>query len=146
MHFRNATPDDFDVLFGGYREIVEELERRSFDSDYYRKTLQAAIAEKRNLVVQENARVIGFIEYNATCPDLPVLRQDGSAWIDWVWVDSAFRSKGVGKALYAHLCHVVKQKGFKRLGTDAFTVNERSQHFHEKIGFQETMRIYVKNL
>lgn len=146
MEFRNAAPGDFDVLFSGYREIVEQLEQRVFDETYYRKTLESAIQEGRNLVAEENGRVVGFIEYNATCPNLPVLRQDGSAWIDWVWVHPDFRGQGLGTALYAHLFSHLKEKGFTRLGTDAFTVNEPSQKFHAKIGFNETMRIYVKDL
>ncbi len=66
--------------------------------------------------------------------------------IEWVLVDEAYHGKGVGKALYAHAFAVLKQKGFVRVGFDAFTVNENSQRFHEKVGFSEAMRIYVKEL
>ncbi len=145
MQFRNAKKEDFDSILSGYKEVVEEFEKRVFDEAYYRKMLTRAIDEERNIVCEIDGKVVGFIEYETKCPDLPTLREN-SCWIGWSWVSSKHRGTGIGRALYQHLFKILKEKKFARVGLDVMSVNLQSQRFHEKIGFEERMKIYVKEL
>lgn len=145
MELRTATMDDFDVLFSAYREIVEVLEKRFFDEGFYRDMLRKAISEKRSLVAEQDGGIVGFIEYNPAPPNLPMLREN-AVWVEWVWVHSDHRGKGVGRKLYEYLFDYAKKQGFARVGLDVFTVNTDSRAFHEKIGFVEKIQIFIKDL
>ncbi|HLD76389.1 MAG TPA: GNAT family N-acetyltransferase [Candidatus Norongarragalinales archaeon] len=72
--------------------------------------------------------------------------RENCVWVDWSWVQKDFRGKGLGRKLYEALFNHARQKGFARVACDVFTVNEGSQAFHRKVGFEEKIRIYTKNL
>ncbi len=145
LTFRIAKAEDFDVLFSAYREIVEVLEKRNFDETFYRRMLESAIQGERSLVCEKDGQVIGFIEFNPICPDLPLLREN-CLWVDWSWVREDFRGQGLGRKLYEALFNHARLKGFARVACDVFTVNESSQAFHQKVGFTEKIRIYTKDV
>jgi ribosomal protein S18 acetylase RimI-like enzyme len=75
-------------------------------------------------------------------PDATVATVDGQivgvvvrlgTLVDLAWVDSAFRSRGIGSALMAD---AERQAGGDELRLEVWTVNERAVAFYERLGFR----------
>ena len=69
----------------------------------------------------------------------------GSLYIDQVAVDSGWRRKGVGGALYRAAEECARERGLRRLGCEVNLqpANPGSLHFHRAMGFQQagTLRV-----
>lgn len=145
MEFRTATKKDFNRIFSGYRDVIENAEKRYFDEKFHRKMLTSSIKEGRNIVCEIDGKLVGFIEYETKTPNLPLIR-DGAYWVEWVWTDPKYRKKGIGRALYEYLFKMLRKKGISRIAAEVMSSNAKSQLFHKKIGFEDKMVIYVKDI
>ncbi len=73
----------------------------------------------------EDARVIGGIVGNTL---------DKYLRVDWVWVDEAYRSQGIGTGLFKVLEKFAYEHHFQFIQLDTFDFQARP--FYEKLGFQ----------
>lgn len=106
-------------------------------------------SSKRAAYVAEHhtGRGIGFAEYALRdyangCVSQPV------PFLEGIWVDEAYRSQGVARALFAFLEQKARQAGFSEFGSDVDQNNFSSQVMHERFGFEPTERVifYRKRL
>lgn len=87
-----------------------------------------------------NGQVIGFLELSSRnivdgCLSSPV------AYLEGVYLISAFRGKGLGREIINALLNWCKENGFSELAADTELTNVEAQGFFQAIGFQETYRI-----
>jgi aminoglycoside 6'-N-acetyltransferase I len=71
-----------------------------------------------------------------------------TAYLEGIFVNPEYRSKGIASLLFLHGEQWAKSNGLKQLASDTEIINEISQWFHKKIGFDEVNRIvcYLKNI
>lgn len=82
----------------------------------------------------------GFIEhalrpYANGCHSKPV------PFLEGIWVDPAFRRRGIATALVARLQDYLSGLGHRELGSDVEIANAGSISFHSGLGFEETERV-----
>ena len=67
-----------------------------------------------------------------------------SAELDHVFIDDAYRNKGLGTQFVNWIQDYVKSKGCEAIELNAYIANEPSQKFYEKEGFQKLGYHFVK--
>ncbi len=145
MELRCAQDSDFDFLIEGL-EAVRTIERRPEKdipaNDWDKQKYKDAIAQKRVRVFEEDGEPVAYLHFRT---DFEVmLIHEPFFWIDLVYVCEDHRGRGLGRLLYEDAAKIAKEKGFKRIVLDVFAVNEISQKFHEKMGFEPLYSIYQK--
>lgn len=90
--------------------------------------------------LHEDGAAAGFAEvalrrYANGCEESPV------PFLEGIWVSPAFRRRGVGEHLIAHISAALRTKGFKELCSDALLDNTASHEAHRTWGFAETERV-----
>jgi aminoglycoside 6'-N-acetyltransferase I len=89
---------------------------------------------------------VGFAElalrkYANGCDSRPV------PFLEGIWVDAAFRRRGIGARLIEHIEAFVAARGFREVGSDTPLDNRASQAAHRAWGFCETERVvYFRKL
>lgn len=90
--------------------------------------IEKLMACGKNLMVRQNGRVVG---HAALLPDLN--RMDAEYII---FVDSAFRNRGLGSALTANAVQCAKKSGIKNVWLTVECFNFRAIRVYRKVGFQ----------
>lgn len=70
-------------------------------------------------------------------PELP----EGEAFLVAMWVDPAFRGRGVGEALIDQVAAQARADGIRRLLLDVVTDNEPAIRLYERLGFERTEHV-----
>ncbi|MCZ6645554.1 MAG: GNAT family N-acetyltransferase [SAR324 cluster bacterium] len=83
---------------------------------------------------------IGFLElyvrpFANGCDSRPV------PFLEGIWVDSSWRSKGIGRQLLHAAVNWARSEGFTEMGSDADLDNTVSHQAHSAWGFVETERV-----
>ena len=123
--------------------------------DYEKEALEADLRKILNssnqttfLAKNEHQASIGFI--NASIRTDYVEGSDGSptGYIEGIYVEPAYRRKGVAKALLKMGEAWMIQQGCTQVGSDAWEHNTASRLFHKNLGFSETEPVihFIKNL
>jgi aminoglycoside 6'-N-acetyltransferase I len=99
------------------------------------------------LAVSDTGRAVGFSEASLRrdfvngCDTSPVLFLEG------IFVDTAFRGKGVGKSLCEAAANWGRAAGCSEFASDAYLEDLVSHAFHKAVGFEETERVvYFRKL
>lgn len=87
-----------------------------------------------------DGEIAGFIEiasrpYVNGCSSSPV------AFVEGIWVDTAFQKQGIGLQLIRQAEAWARSQGMKELGSDTRIESEHSIHAHKSWGFIETERV-----
>jgi GNAT superfamily N-acetyltransferase len=141
MNNVNRSMEKFDarpLVAGDLERVIEidcEYTGRRRDG-FYRKRLEAALAEPRNFVYlgcESNAVLQGFLlarlqegEYGTEKP---------SASLDAIGVDSAAATKGMGRSLLEALDRILRHKGIQAIHTQADWRNLSMLQFFAGTGF-----------
>lgn len=98
-------------------------------------------------VSEMDGRIMGFAEislrdFAEDCSTSPV------GYIEAVYVEPDFRIAGVGRALIDAGEQWARDRGCTEMASDRALTNDPSGHFHESIGYTETVRLvaYRKDL
>jgi L-amino acid N-acyltransferase YncA len=139
---RAATPDDAAAIARIYNQGIEdrvatlETELRTPDE---RTRWMASRSARHPVIVAENERgeVAGWGSLNVfNARDAYRFVADFS-----VYVDRAYRGKGVGRVLLARLIELGREHGFHKLVLSAFPTNAGGMALYETMGFR-TVGIY----
>lgn len=157
--YRFARATDIDIIIKGILEILFlEEEKTSFFSEEKHKEQLNLIDEaidKNAIIVAEdndndNNKVVGFIWFNITNKCFYGLEygnlENQYMFISYVWVIEAARNKGIALQLYDEVINVAKEKHIKKIWLDIYMSNEKSIHFHSKLGFQPQIMLYSKDI
>ena len=67
-------------------------------------------------------------------------------FISYIWVIESSRNKGIGIELYNKVIDYAKENTIKKIWLDIYMSNEKSIHFHNKLGFQPQITLYSKDI
>ena len=155
MTYRFATSTDIDVILKGILEILflEENKTSFFSEEKNQEQLNLignAISENTIIIAENNSEVIGFIWFNVTHKCFYGLDygnlENQYMFISYVWVIEAARNKGIASQLYDKVIDVAKVNNIKKIWLDVYMSNEKSIHFHKKLGFQPQITLYSKDI
>jgi ribosomal protein S18 acetylase RimI-like enzyme len=106
--------------FGLPKDSWQEKKRRSIEKELEKPELV--------FVAEEDGQVVGFI----------TTQIDGDTGrIPNLGVDSAYRGRGLGKALIAHALDFFRQQGLKLARIETLDQNEVGKNLYPKMGFQQ---------
>jgi len=71
---------------------------------------------------------------------------EAPAWIYDLWVDPAYRGRGLGKALLQAACQWARDSGFQRIGLHVFGGNQVAIHLYQAAGFYTAHAYLQKQL
>ena len=109
---------------------------RAVYRDWARETWFLADPFARVLVAVEGGFFAGFVHMLPVRP-LPVLAQPPTARIADLWVEAAWRRRGIGRALVSAAITAAKGKGFDRFEVGTLTHDERAVAFWRSVGFRD---------
>ena len=106
-------------------------------------------SDEYNCYIAENSdeKAIGFIEVSLRNIVDGVLGGP-VGYIEGLYLESEFRSKGYGSALISKAVEWFKRKGCKQIATDTEIENVSAQKYFEKLGFNKKWTIvqYLKDI
>ncbi|OGX78086.1 GCN5 family acetyltransferase [Exiguobacterium sp. SH31] len=91
---------------------------------------------------------VGFCQLSFRHDYVPGATSSPTAFLEGIYVDASLREQGVATRLVEAAASYARSKGCDELASDTEIDNNGSQHFHERIGFQEVERTvhYMKKL
>ncbi|CAG9621571.1 GNAT family N-acetyltransferase [Sutcliffiella rhizosphaerae] len=125
MTIRNLEDQDFLRIstnlnhWWGGRDMVDMLPRLFIE--HFKNT---------SFIMEENGETLGFVIGFVS----PV--NSSNAYIHFVGVNPNVRKQRIGRTLYEHFFHEVKDKGCKIVNCVTSPVNQPSIEFHLKLGFK----------
>ena len=155
VSYRFATSLDSDVIMKGILEILflEENKTSFFSEEKNQEQLNLignAISENTIIMAENNSEVIGFIWFNVTHKCFYGLDygnlENQYMFISYIWVIEAYRNKGIASKLYDKVIDIAKEKNIKKIWIDIYMSNEKSIHFHNKLGFKQQITLYSKDI
>jgi ribosomal protein S18 acetylase RimI-like enzyme len=155
LSYRFAASLDSDVIMKGILEILFlEENKTSFFSEEKHQEQQYLICnaiDKKTIIVSEkNNEVVGFIWFNITNKSFYGLDygnlENRYMFISYIWVLESCRNKGIGIELYNKVINYAKENNIKKIWLDIYMSNEKSIHFHTKLGFQPQIMLYSKDI
>ena len=153
--YRFATSIDIDFIMKGILEILflEENKTSFFSEEKNQEQLNLignAISENTIIIAENNSEVMGFIWFNVTHKCFYGLDygnlENQYMFISYIWVIEAYRNKGIASKLYDKVIDIAKEKNIKKIWIDIYMSNEKSIHFHNKLGFKQQITLYSKDI
>ena len=150
-----ATATDRDVIMKGILEILflEENKTTFFSTEKHQEQehLICNAIEKNTIIVAEKENeVVGFIWFNITNKSFYGLDygnlENHYMFISYIWVIESSRNKGIATQLYDRVINYAKEHHIKKIWLDIYMSNEKSIHFHNKLGFQPQITLYSKDI
>jgi phosphinothricin acetyltransferase len=136
IHVRGAAPDDADAICAIYNQGIEDrlatLETELRTPDERRCWLGARGPRHPVIVAEAEAGVVGWGSLNSF---------NARAAYDHVadfsvYVERAWRGKGVGRALLEALVEKARALSYHKLVLAAFPFNDAGMHLYERTGFR----------
>ena len=137
---RVATPDDAAALLAIYRPYVLEttitFEYEPPSLGEFRRRIESTLADFPYLVAERDDAPVGYAYAS---------RYRERAAYDWdaelsVYLAPAAQGHGVGAALYGALLALLHAQGYVNAYAVVTHPNERSEAFHERLGFHRCAR------
>ncbi len=110
IHVRPATRDDLDTVVAFNQAMAVETEGKSIDSATLTAGVRTALADEnrcRYFMAEVDGRVVGQAMFTTEWSDW---RNGYFWWFQSVYVQEAFRRRGVFRALYTHVHECAKNQ------------------------------------
>lgn len=144
ISIRLAAPGDAETIARFNQAMAQETEQRALDWERLRRGVEAVLRDSskgRYWVAELDGRVVGQLLITYEWSDW---RNGAFWWIQSVYVDPAFRGRGVFRALYEHVARQAREEaGVCGLRLYVEQDNRRAQGAYERLGMKPTpYRIY----
>lgn len=119
------------AIFDSEKQALEKILLSILDSD----------REAGFVTRQQDGKAIAFMNLSLRYEYVPGGNKPPVAYVEGIFVESAYRHCGVGKALIAKAKSWAVAQGCTQLASDALIENEASHLFHAAMGFEEVERV-----
>ena len=137
MRIRNATNEDYEQVFKLAKKLSTsfEVDKKEFDKIY------TTIVEDKNIsfIVAEIDDVI--VGYCLSFHHFTFYANGNVTWVEEIFVDEVYRSKGIGLKLMDEIERLAKLKNSKLIAL----ATRRAENFYKKIDYKESA-IYFRKL
>ncbi|MHA2853519.1 arsinothricin resistance N-acetyltransferase ArsN1 family A [Paenibacillus lautus] len=134
---RLAVTGDVDRILHIYNQGIEDriatLEADPKDITYMTNWFQQHQDRYAVIVAENDNKVIGWASLN---PYSQRCAYDGVADLS-IYIDRAFRGKGIGSMLLQHLESIAKEHGFYKIVLFTFPFNQNGQGLYHKHGYRD---------
>lgn len=134
---RTAHTNDVNRILHIYNQGIEDriatLEVETKDITYMHHWFQQHANRYAVIVAESAGEVVGWASLN---PYSQRCAYDGVADLS-VYIDRAFRSKGIGSMLLHRLETIAKENGFYKIVLFTFPYNQSGQGLYHKLGYRD---------
>ena len=146
MHVRSATLRDLDVVVRYNAAIARETEHKELDLPTLSEGVAAALArphECRYFVAEVEGRVVGQAAVTYEWSDW---RNGRFWWLQSVYVEAAYRRRGVFTALFHHIRDLARADA-ESCGLRLYVEedNARAQQTYARLGFGSTRYVVLED-
>jgi GNAT superfamily N-acetyltransferase len=129
---RACTPADVPLLLSFFRSMAAfERLPLSATEESIRAALFTEEPAAHALIVSVGGKPIGYVVYYFTFSTLVGKR---CLWLEDLFIDAAFRGKGIGRALMAYLAGIAIQHQCGRFEWSVLDWNEQALRFYKSLG------------
>lgn len=135
---REATIKDFEVVY----QFVWELQNKNFDRQAMAQLFAKNISNSNNtyLIATDDGKAIGYL----SCHIQFLLHHGGKvAEIQEIFVQAAYRNKGIGKRMMDEVKKIAQQKGALQLEVTTRVIREKAIMFYKRELFEDTHKKLV---
>ena len=134
VYIRRARPDDSTLIFSLICELAE-YEKLSHEVEATEKDIAAALFGEHPLLFCEIAEWDGEgVGFAVWFFNFSTFSGRTGIYLEDLFVRPAFRGKGIGKALLAHLAKLCVENGWSRLQWSVLDWNTPSIDFYKSLG------------
>ena len=132
VEVRPATPADVPSLLGLIRRlaVVERLTVTATE-DSLREALFGERRDANALLVFDGHTPVGYAIYFFTFASMAARR---GLWLDDLFVDEAYRGRGIGRAMLGHLARIALDNACARFEWIVLDWNEPAVEFYRRMG------------
>ena len=141
LTFEPLTKEDLSACY--------ELCMQSFSESVPKEEVERAFAlcskdpSYRLVAGKLDGKVVAYATLNFFRTVFDGMRPMATIW--YVCVDPAYRSRGIGKALFAELCRICEQEQCLEIVLTCLPENEGAQRFYRSLGFRDDLeRAFVR--
>jgi GNAT superfamily N-acetyltransferase len=144
VEVRAATPNDVPVLLSFIQKMgaFEKLPVSTTEADLH-ESLFGDNPPTRALVITVDGVPAGYATYFFTFASMTGRR---GLWLDDIFIDEAFRGKGIGRAFMAFMKELAKKNNCARFEWMVVDWNEPAIHFYKSLGAQVFTNWYICRL
>jgi GNAT superfamily N-acetyltransferase len=129
---RAGTADDVPLLLSFFRAMAEfEKLTVTATEDSVRAALFGDAPAARTLLAFVDGRPVAYVIYFFTFSTMVGKR---GLWLEDLFIDPAFRGKGLGQALMSHLADIAVQNDCGRFEWTVLDWNQSAIRFYERLG------------
>lgn len=144
MKVRNATPADMDKIcsFKG-KSVSLNFPRSTFNEEMFRRHLLRQVGLKPDTIkiIEVGGQVAGYIWFKVVDSSVGVFGR-----IEHVFVDDAFRKRGIGKKLMKEAEAYFKDKGVRKVKLTVTTGNKTAASMYKSMGYETRRYVMEKDL
>ena len=119
---------------------------KSVKEVFNKENFKTRIDNKELFVAKVNNEIAGYILFNISEKDNPIMRYRKQLSIESICVDEKIRSNGIGTALLEYVKKVGKENGCTDLYLTVNKENENAIKLYEKFGFNVKNIAYIMKL
>lgn len=116
------------MLSVSYAEKADKSFWFSLDRHMWEETYEAKIKEKTCYILREGDLPVGIMRYG--------LFWDNTPFLNLLYLQGAFRGRGLGRQAMAHWEDEMQAAGFRMVMTST-QADEGAQHFYRKLGYRD---------
>jgi GNAT superfamily N-acetyltransferase len=129
---REGTIEDAPLLLSFIRAMAEfEKLTASATEEILRDSLFGPSPAARTLLAFAGAQPIAYVVYFFSFSTFEGRR---GLWLEDLFIDPAYRGKGIGRALMIHLAGIARQEGCARFEWAVLDWNEKAIRFYKGLG------------
>jgi PhnO protein len=125
--------------------FISDLEETHFDYSLFQRQYADNLMDKNNIyrvALDEKEQVVGYI----SCHGQVLLHHAGKVFeIQELYVEEAYRNKGVGKLLVQSLEEALATEDYRSLEVTVNTRRAKAIEFYKECGFEQTHVKFVKS-
>lgn len=119
---------------------------KSVKEIFNKKNFKIRIENKEIFIAKVNNEIVGYILFNISEKDNPIMRYRKQLSIESICVDEKIRSNGIGTALLKYVKKFGKENGCTDLYLTVNKENENAIKLYEKFGFNVKNIAYIMKL
>jgi len=139
MKIRGANPEDISLIAQFNQKMALETEDKTLPDSLIIPGVEAVLKDAvkgRYYVAEEEGTMVGQLMITYEWSDW---RNKTVWWIQSVYVEEAFRGRGIYKGLYEAVKKDAKQEGIQTIRLYVEKENHTAQKVYEKLGMEETV-------
>ena len=141
---RDARPDDTVVLVAFNAAMAKETENLILAPAVLGPGIDAVLADPakgRYFVAEEDGRIVGQLMITYEWSDW---RNGNIWWLQSVYVEPAFRRRGIFKALYRHAEKLARSEGAVAIRLYVYHTNAAAQDTYRRLGMHDARYIVME--